>query len=62
MTAAANHTMRFICMECKRQYKTLRVERDLGELDISHGFCPECDPKVQERWFGKRKDEIEALR
>ena len=55
MTAApVNNTLHFICMACGREYKTLQVERDLGALDRSHGWCPECLPAVEAKWYGRK--------
>ena len=47
-----NNILHFVCMECKREYRTLRVERDLGTNDKSHGYCPDCAPRLLARVNG----------
>lgn len=54
----------FVCLECKREYKTLAVRRLVKLGEVSHGICPECTKTMEATLYGSRVTEqaVEALR
>ena len=47
-------TLAVECMECKKIYKRVPAGRLVKPDEVSSGYCPECFPKIEERWFGKK--------
>ena len=41
-----------VCLECQREYKHIPAGRVVKRGEKSHGYCPECIPIVEERYFG----------
>ena len=49
-------TLPVVCLECKRTYKHIEAGYQVPAGAYSSGYCPDCLPAVEERWFsGVRK-------
>jgi hypothetical protein len=42
------------CCICRVIYKTIPAGREVKNGEMSHGYCPQCLPGVEMKWFGKK--------
>lgn len=51
--SSATDVLISLCLECGSVYKSQRAGRKLSPGTYSHGYCANCLPIVETRWFGR---------